>query len=91
MEKIRFLQFVVLLMLVTGNAGMAWADDTSEKGDIVRGAKAWTDNCLRCHNLREPSELRDDQWVTTSAHMRIRGGLTGQETRDIRAFLQNSN
>lgn len=67
------------------------AADYPEKGDFVKGAKAWADNCTRCHNLRNAKELRDDQWITTMFHMRVRGGLTGQETRDILTFLQNSN
>ena len=61
------------------------------QGDPARGARAWADNCTRCHNLREAPELRDDQWITTTFHMRVRAGLTGQETRDIITFLQMSN
>jgi len=41
--------------------------------------------------MRSPTELRDDQWKTTVFHMRVRAGLTGQETRDILTFLQASN
>ncbi|HEY9202507.1 MAG TPA: cytochrome c [Gammaproteobacteria bacterium] len=69
----------------------AMGGDFPEQGDMARGAKAWSDNCMRCHNLRDSNELRDDQWITTVFHMRVRGGLTGQETRDILTFLQNSN
>ena len=60
-------------------------------GDIRQGAKTWADNCARCHNLRNPRELRDDQWITTVFHMRIRAGLTGQQARDVLSFLQVSN
>ncbi len=67
------------------------ADKPSTKGDVGRGAKAWVENCVRCHNVRDPKELRDDQWITTTYHMRMRAGLTGQQTRDIIAFLQMSN
>lgn len=58
---------------------------------FVRGAKAWSDNCMRCHNMRDPKDYRDDQWATVMQHMRLRAGLTGQETRDILKFLQGSN
>ncbi|TXF10470.1 cytochrome c [Pelomicrobium methylotrophicum] len=58
---------------------------------FARGAKAWADNCSRCHNVRDPKELRDDQWKPVVTHMRIRAGLTGQEARDILLFLQGSN
>lgn len=67
------------------------AADYPAPGDLAKGAKAWADNCNRCHNLRGSSELRDDQWITTTYHMRIRAGLTGQETRDILTFLQSTN
>jgi len=73
------------------SASAAIAADYPEKGNFVKGAKAWADNCVRCHNLRDAKELRDDQWITTGFHMRVRGGLTGQETRDIITFLQQSN
>ena len=53
-----------------------------------RGAQAWANNCARCHNMRDPKELRDDQWRAAIGHMRVRAGLTGQEARDILAFLQ---
>lgn len=67
------------------------SDEGARQGDFVRGAKAWANNCTRCHNVRDPKELRDDQWLTTMYHMRVRGGLTGQDTRDILTFLQKSN
>jgi len=60
-------------------------------GNFQKGAKAWADNCVRCHNIRGGEELRDDQWITTMFHMRVRAGLTGQEMRDILTFLQESN
>ena len=58
---------------------------------FARGAKAWADTCARCHNMRDARTLRDDQWRAAMAHMRIRAGLTAQETEDILAFLQGSN
>jgi len=67
------------------------AKDADKKGHLLRGVKAWAANCSRCHNVRDPKELRDDQWITTTFHMRLRAGLTGQETRDIITFLQSSN
>lgn len=73
---------------------MPWAvlaQDFPESGDPAKGAKSWADNCARCHNMRDPQDLRDDQWITTVFHMRVRAGLTGQQTRDILTFLQDSN
>ena len=70
------------------------AQDGSEQADptqFTRGATAWANNCARCHNMRDPGELPDDQWRAVVTHMRIRAGLTGAETRDILMFLQESN
>ena len=67
------------------------AADFPEAGNFSDGSKVWADNCNRCHNMRGPKELRDDQWISTAYHMRLRAGLTGQETRDVITFLQASN
>jgi cytochrome c5 len=63
----------------------------SATGDFSAGAKQWANNCSRCHNMRDPRDLRDDPWITTAFHMRIRASLTGEETRNILTFLQESN
>tara|TARA_R110000782_G_scaffold30891_13_gene76609 strand:- start:4509 stop:5045 length:537 start_codon:yes stop_codon:yes gene_type:complete len=67
------------------------AEDDSKAGDSIRGAKEWANNCSRCHNMRDPKEFRDDKWRLIVAHMRVRAGFTGQQSRDILAFLQSSN
>ncbi len=67
------------------------AEQASKAGNATQGATLWVNNCARCHNIRDPRELRDDQWKPVVTHMRIRCGLTGREARDILAFLQASN
>ena len=67
------------------------AIEAAKSGDFAAGSKTWSENCARCHNIRSPSDLRDDQWVTSVFHMRIRAGLNGQETRDVLKFLQETN
>ncbi|BFM18883.1 hypothetical protein R50073_50660 (plasmid) [Maricurvus nonylphenolicus] len=81
----------ILLLLAVLVAQSVYALDYPEEGDFAQGSKSWAENCARCHNMRNPSDLRDDQWVTTVFHMRVRAGLTGQEVRDILTFLQRSN
>jgi len=81
--------FVSSLLMFSGTGSAA--DDNSKKGDATRGAKEWAGNCSRCHNMRDPKEFRDDTWRLIVSHMRVRGGFTGQQTRDILAFLQSSN
>ena len=75
--------------LVQGTAVAQDVTATAESDPMQfsRGAN----NCARCHNMRDPKELRDDQWRAAVGHMRVRAGLTGQEARDILAFLQGSN
>ncbi len=75
----------------TVHAQDAPAVSQSDPMQFARGAQTWADNCARCHNMRDPKELRDDQWRAVVSHMRVRGGLTGQEARDVLAFLQGSN
>lgn len=77
----------LLLVSATTQADNSWPPT----GNASAGAKAWSDNCGRCHNIRDGKELRDDQWISTMYHMRIRAGLTGQTARDITSFLQASN
>jgi len=60
-------------------------------GDPTRGATTWGNNCARCHEMRSPTEFRDDLWKPIVAHMRLRAGLTGVQQRDVLAFLQASN
>ena len=79
------------LLTLGGLVTVVHAADFPEAGNFSDGSKVWADNCNRCHNMRGPKELRDDQWITTAFHMRLRAGLTGQETRDVITFLQASN
>jgi len=80
--------FILVAIFITNYSVAA---DYPEKGDFQKGAQAWAENCVRCHNMRDPKDLRDDQWITTKFHMRVRAGLSGQKTRDILTFLQESN
>jgi len=58
---------------------------------FVNGSKTWANTCARCHNMRDPKSLRDDQWRAAMAHMRVRAHLTEKEAEDVLAFLQQSN
>jgi len=62
-----------------------------DPAQIARGAKAWAQVCNRCHNLRDPKEINDEDWSVSVTHMRVRGNIPGQVARDIEAFLKASN
>lgn len=85
----KFITYILFSLTVVSIQTVA--ADRAKLGDPGKGAKVWSENCGRCHNIRDARELRDDQWVTTAFHMRIRAGLTGQETRDVLAFLISTN
>ncbi len=55
------------------------------------GAQMWVENCMRCHNLRQPRERSDREWETIGLHMRIRANLTAVEHRQIVKFLKSAN
>ncbi len=95
-SRIRRAVFAGLAALVLSLApGLSMAADGQGKGkdpgQVGRGAKAWAENCNRCHSLRDPTELQDYEWDVSVNHMRIRAGLPGQVARDIKAFLKASN
>lgn len=84
-----WLKLATAILLISSS--VVYSAEFPAAGNPSTGAKVWAENCNRCHNIRSPEELRDDQWITTVFHMRVRAGLTGQETRDIITFLQSSN
>ncbi len=55
------------------------------------GARAWAQNCMRCHNVRDPQERSDRQWEIIVHHMRVRANLTADEHRLILEFLKAAN
>lgn len=70
----------------------ATADETApDPAQMARGAEAWGDNCGRCHNIRDPRELKDYEWDVSVMHMRKVGNLPGEVARDIAAFLKANN
>ena len=73
------------------SSSLVFAGDSTAEPDAARGAKIWAETCNRCHNMRSPTDLNDEQWTASVFHMRVRAGLTGQQARDVLQFLQNSN
>lgn len=63
----------------------------ADQASIERGAQTWANNCDRCHEMRDPRDFRPDRWRVIVTHMRIRAGLTGQESRNVLAFLLQSS
>lgn len=84
--------------LETSDPGVAM-EQTLDVGDVsaevvarrTDGARAWVDNCMRCHNLRPPNERSDREWEIIVHHMRVRANLTADEHRLILGFLKAAN
>jgi hypothetical protein len=52
------------------------------------GAELWAENCVRCHNIRSPSNYSPAQWDVVMMHMRVRANLTPEEHKKILEFLK---
>jgi hypothetical protein len=55
------------------------------------GSTLWAQNCLRCHNAPTPTRYSQTQWDVVMLHMRIRAGLTAQDSRAILDFLKSAD
>ena len=77
-----------VLLLLSSVAGPLSAQ---ERGSVAKGARQYGAVCGSCHNARSPLERTDRQWVTIMNHMRVRANLTGDQVRDVLAFLQATN
>jgi hypothetical protein len=56
----------------------------------LSGEELWSNNCLRCHNIRPPTMYSNEQWDVIVHHMRLRANITGQEQRAIVEFLKSA-
>ena len=56
----------------------------------LSGEELWSNNCMRCHNLRPATMYGNAQWDVIVHHMRLRANITGQEQRAIVEFLKSS-
>ena len=55
------------------------------------GAQLWAETCVRCHNIRSPSNYSAAQWEVVMMHMRVRANLTPEEHKKILAFLKSGS
>ena len=67
------------------------AAGTSTAPTEKSGAELWANNCVRCHNIRSPSNYSPAQWDVVMMHMRVRANLTPEEHKKILAFLKSGS
>jgi cytochrome c5 len=70
------------------NKSSSGASNDSYRG--LSGEELWSNNCMRCHNIRPPTMYSDAQWEVIVHHMRLRANITGQEQRAIVEFLKSA-
>lgn len=78
-------------MLAVASGASAQDKPKVDRAAFARGARAWSENCGRCHNIRSASELSDEEWAVSVTHMRVRANIPGNVARDIIEFLKASN
>jgi hypothetical protein len=71
----------------SGDKGNAGGGAQSGKGF----AQMWAENCIRCHNSRDPRTYTDAEWTVAMHQMRVRANLTAEEHRAILEYLKASN
>jgi nitrate/TMAO reductase-like tetraheme cytochrome c subunit len=72
----------------TDNNSSTVVSNDSYRG--LSGEELWSNNCMRCHNIRPPTMYSNAQWDVIVHHMRLRANITGQEQRAIVEFLKSS-
>jgi hypothetical protein len=98
-----YVAVLILLICVTACSDMfagpnADQTATTQSGGAVSsdsymglsGEELWSNNCLRCHNIRPPTMYSNAQWDVIVHHMRLRANITGQEQRAIVEFLKSA-
>lgn len=102
MKRINLFRLILIVVITVttfiavgcGTSKEASGDDLGDLGSFQvekSGAVLWGENCGRCHNAPDPTAFSDLQWEAIGTHMRIRAGLTAEETGKIVTFLQQSN
>ena len=97
--RIKVLLSAVLLMLAVGATLVAVAKTGEKDKDVpaataataqddpmrLEGEKAYHANCGRCHMA--PPKFAPRMMATIVRHMRVRAGITDQETRSILHYM----
>lgn len=59
---------------------------------LIKGrAQMWSENCMRCHNIRDPKSYSDAEWQVALHQMRVRGNLLAEEHKAVLELMQAGN
>ena len=91
------LLFVSTSLSLLAEPKASWKAGTNSSGAVssdsymgLTGEELWSNNCMRCHNIRPPTMYSNAQWDVIVHHMRLRANITGQEQRAIVEFLKSA-
>src|SRR5437868_13416213 len=101
---LNFIRVPVIGLVLFVLAGLAWnasagskekrqkqdASSSSDSYMVLSGEELWSNNCLRCHNIRPPTMYSNAHWEVIVHHMRIRANIADQQQRAIVEFLKSS-
>jgi cytochrome c553 len=79
----------VALTWLIGCATNKQSAEVSAGTTVKSGAQLWVENCVRCHNIRSPSNYSPAQWEVVMMHMRVRANLKPEEHKKILEFLKS--
>jgi cytochrome c5 len=84
---------LILTLILFNETSMSYAGKliSASNNQPMNGPKLWANNCARCHNNRSPTEFTPNQWGTIMMHMRLQGGLTGEESKAILDYLTQAS
>jgi nitrate/TMAO reductase-like tetraheme cytochrome c subunit len=71
--------------------GQAQAQVQDQEVAFKGRGQLWSENCMRCHNIRDPKSLSDSQWKVALHQMRVRGNLLAEEHKAVLELMQASN
>ncbi len=76
---------------VTKKPAGVWPLAIQDPAAHESGAQIWSENCMRCHQLRSPAQYTPAQWGIIVQYMRLKAGLTGEQAKKVLAFLKSAS
>jgi len=86
----KLVKLLLLVITLTFSAFSIQAQHVSDPSLVAQGAKAYSENCGRCHNARPAEEYSKKEWSVVIPHMRAKAHMTGKETLAVEAFLAST-
>lgn len=79
------------VLLTVASLSIGFSSAFAGENPTPSGAELYSYTCNRCHGFRSPVEFTDARWATIVTHMRVVGGIPGDEARAILQYLRANN